>query len=507
MMKLDLSRCAGGAFVGAGWLLLSGCTVGPDYKGPPATVPAQGHSFVRAGDVQAVPRPVENRWWTALHDPQLDRLEEAALAANPDLQAAVARLRESRAQLHAQQADLLPTTSTSAVYLHTHGGSGLIGNAASAAGTGATGESGSALGGLGGDLDLYDVGFDASWEVDLFGAQRRAVESAAASAQARQADLADAQVSLTADVARAYVSLRDVQHRTRLSQASAELQGRTLDLTRRRLIGGTASALDVERLNTQVEQTRTDLVPLQAQIEEQLDRLAVLTGRLPGDLDAELRPDAPLPMPPEHVAIGDPTALLRRRPDIRAAERQIAANNASIGQHVADYFPKLELFGNLGFASTDIGQVISGGSFTAIAAPLLQWKPFDFGRTRAAVEQARAGRDEAIADYRSTVLKALDDAETSLSRYGIQRQDVGGLARVKASADRAAVLTRQRFAGGTATLIDILDTERQRLAAEQALAQAEASLSQDFIGLQKSLGLGWHNAITGTMIDPVSWTP
>jgi NodT family efflux transporter outer membrane factor (OMF) lipoprotein len=443
-------------------------------------VVAEGsHSFVRGANVQAFGSPLEQRWWVALKDPELDRLELAALAANADLDAARARLRESRARLRAQQADLRPSTGTSALYLHTHAGADALGGASS-------------QGGLSDDLDLTTVGFDATWELDLFGAQRRAVQSAAADAQARQADLADAMVSLTADVAQAYISLRDVQHRAALAQASADLQTRELAVTRRRKEGGTASTLDVERLETQVEQTRADLVPLRGQIDAQLDRLAILTGRRPGELDADLAPAGKLPLPPETVAVGDPASLIRRRPDIRAAERRIAARNALIGEHLADYFPKVELLGNIGFVSTDVGQLLNGNSFAAVAAPVLQWKPFDFGRTRAAVDQARAGRGEALATYRSTVLKALDDAETSLSRYGTQREDVHVLQRVMASADHAARLQRLRYDGGTATLIDTLDTERQRVSAEQALAQAEAGLTQDYVALQKSLGLGWE---------------
>ena len=481
-------------------LLLAGCTVGPNYRGPPQVVAADS-SFVRAAAIHAAPAPPEARWWIALHDSELDQLESAAFANNPDQLVAMARLRQARAQLHAQQADLRPSTSTSALYLHTQGGTGLLtggllGGTSPAAGSTAAGNAAlTATAAPSGGLDLYDVGFDASWEIDLFGAQRRAVESAAASAEARRADLADAQVSLSADVARAYVSLRDVQQRIALTRASAQLQESVFVLTQKREAGGTASVLDVERLRTQLEQTRTDIVPLQAQEEQQLDQLAVLTGRTPGELDSALTQAAPLPLPPATMAVGDPAALLRRRPDIRAAERQIAAENAIIGQHVADYFPKLELLGNLGFASTDIGQLFSGGSFAAVVAPLLQWKPFDFGRTAAAVEQARAGRDEAVANYRSVVLKALNDAESALSRYGYQRQDVAGLERVLASASHAAVLTRARYVGGTATLIDTLDTERQRVQAEQALAQAQAELTQDFIGLQKSLGLGWQERL------------
>ena len=283
-----------------------------------------------------------------------------------------------------------------------------------------------------------------------------------------------------------------MQHRAKLAQASADLQTRTLALTLRRQEGGTASSLDVDRLTTQVEQTNADLVPLKGQIDEQLDRLAILTGHIPGELDADLVLDAPLPLPPATVAVGDPASLLRRRPDIRSAERQIAAQNALIGEHLADYFPKVELLGNIGFVSTDIGQLFNGNAFAAVVAPVLQWKPFDFGRTRAAVDQARAGRGEALAHYRATVLKALDDAETSLARYGTQQEDVHVLQRLMASADHAARLQRQRYDGGTATLIDTLDTERQRVSAEQALAQAQAGLTQDYVALQKSLGLGWN---------------
>jgi NodT family efflux transporter outer membrane factor (OMF) lipoprotein len=480
-------------------LLLAGCTVGPDYAGPPRVITAGTQGFARGAQVQASHRGFDQRWWLALKDPELDRLELAALAANADLEAARARLRESRAVLHAQQAELRPNTGASALYLHTHGGTGaiessLLGNSASAASQQGTGSASSAasLANVSDDINLYNVGFDATWEVDLFGAHRRAVQGAAASAQVRQADLADAEVSLTADVAQAYISLRDLQHRAALERASAELQERMLALTRRRQEGGTASILDVARLSTQVGQTRADLVPLRAQIDQQLDRLAILTGHLPGELDVDLAPARPLPLPPQTVSIGDPASLIRRRPDIRAAERQIAAQNALIGEHMADYFPKLELLGNLGFVSTDVGQLLNGGSLFAVVAPALQWKPFDFGRTRAAVDQARAGRGEAMANYRSVVLKALDDAETSLSRYGTQQEEVRELQRVMASADQAAVLQRQRYDGGTATLIDTLDTERQRVSAEQALAEATAGLTEDYVALQKSLGLGWE---------------
>ena len=461
-------------------LLLASCTVGPDYTGAPVVLPANT-SFHRAPEAATIAGPVQAEWWRSLHDPQLDTLIATALANSPNLAEAAARLRQSRAALREQNADLRPTTSASATYLHTHGGQNLLSGF-----TGGRPDSSASS-----DADLYDVGFDASWELDLFGGQRRAIEEAAANTGAQSAQFAGARLSLTADVAQSYITLRDLQNRMAIARANAGLQDRILRLTRLRLTGGTASPLDVARLDTQVQSTRAELIPLHAQTEAELDRLAVLTGTLPGTLDSTLAQPAPLPMPPYSVTIGDPAALLRRRPDIVQAERQLAASNAIIGEHVADYFPKVSLFGNLGLASTDLGTLLQGGAFTAVAAPMLSWKAFDFGRTAAKVSQARSARDAAAAHYHAVVLDALQDAETSLSRFGIQRQNVQALASVEASAERADTLTRQRFDGGTATLIDTLDSERTRLQTQQDLAIAKADLTQDFITLQKSLGLGW----------------
>jgi NodT family efflux transporter outer membrane factor (OMF) lipoprotein len=454
-------------------VLLGGCVVGPTYKGPPAVAPAAAASgaFHRAGD--ASPAQPAARWWAALGDPQLDGLIDQALAASPDLEAAQARLRQSRAGLKQSRANLMPTTQASALYLHTQNLTAMLG------------------GPSGGGLNLYDTGFDATWEIDLFGGERRAVEGASAQAQALQADLEDAQVTLEAEVAQAYVSLRDLQQRLANARSTAELETQMLALAKVRRAGGTASDLDVEQLQNQLETTRANAIPLQAQITDQLDRLAVLTGREPGALDAELSEPAAVPAPPPSVAVGDPAALLRRRPDIRAAERRLAQQNALIGQRTADLFPKVQLLGSIGFASTDLGQLLSSNSFTPLAGPVLQWSPFDFGRTRARISQAEAARDEARANYRKTVLGALEDAETSLSRYGRQRESVVSLERVAATADRTSELTALRVKGGTATTLDQLDAERRRVDALDGLTEAKAELTQDYISLQKSLGLGW----------------
>lgn len=475
-------------------MALAGCVVGPDYHGPPDAAPiaSRAHGFHRADAQQTSNAPPPANWWEALKDPELDRLETAALQDSPNLAVAEARLRRARAALKEARANQLPTVSSSALYLHSHIpdlGSFVGGQSSSGTGTGSGQTTQGSSGGS--DVDFYDVGFDAVWEFDIFGGQRRATQSAKAQAQAQAASLDDVRVSLAAEVASEYVTLRDLQHRLELIRASAEAERRMLDLTRQRRAQGTASDLDVERLNTQFESTRGNLIPLQAQIAEAMDRLAVLTGREPGTLDAELGTTTPTPNVPAMVPIGDPASLIRRRPDIRAAERTLAASNAVIGQRVADYFPKVNLIGTIGWGSTDLGSLFSGDNLTYVAAPILQWNVFDFGRTRSRVAQARAARDEAEAQYRQTVLAALQDAETSLARFGRQRDAVVNLARVKASADRSAVLMDQRERAGTATLIDTLDAERTRLSAEQNLAVAEAQLTTDYVALQKSLGLGW----------------
>ncbi len=474
---------------------LTGCTVGPNYGGPPTVVSAVP-AFHRSGDLgnAAASGPLLARWWTSLNDAELNHVEDLALTGSPDLAAAEARLRQSRAGLSSARANLLPTTGTSTTYVHVNGGPAALisslggSSASSSAGSGAATSTSAADATAG----LYSANFDATWEIDLFGGKRRAVEEARDQAEAAEAQAQDARVTLTAEVAQAYVQLRDLQHRLALAQANANDEQKMLDLTTARRKGGTASDLDVERLTTQLETTQAQVTPLQAQISEQLDRLAVLTGQAPGALDAELTTAAPVPLPPAEVAVGDPTTLLQRRPDIRAAERQLAASTAAIGEQQANYFPKLTLLGTLGWSSSKLSNLFDSDNRSSIQAPLLQWTPFDFGRTHAGVEKARAARDEAEANYHKAVLGALQDAETSLSRYGRQRDALADQLRVQASAERAAQLTGIRVQGGTATTLDELDAERNRLQAQASVSEAQAATTQDFIALQKGLGLGWQ---------------
>jgi NodT family efflux transporter outer membrane factor (OMF) lipoprotein len=465
--------------------LLAGCTVGPDYKAPPAIASdaVQRGSFVRAQDAAFAPAPGLARWWATLGDATLTALVDDALAHSPSIDEATARIRAAQAQLRQQRASQLPSVSANATYLRAQLPGVDIGQSG---GTGGEGSGGGSTA-----LDFYNLGLNASWELDLFGGGRRGVERTRATIGARVADLADAQVTLSAQVAQAYVALRDVQARIRLNRASTALQARQVALARQRYAAGTVSQLDVERLRNQLESTQADAIPLAAQADEQLNQLAVLTGRAPGALDPTLGTVVPVPLPPARVAIGDPAAIIANRPDIRAAERMLAANTAAIGVNRAKELPGIRFLGILGLGGTSPGDVVDPGKLTTLLAPSLSWSLLDFGRNRAATRGSEADRDAADAAYRRTVLAALQDAENALSRFGNTRAQLGQLIRVEATATRSARLNAQRVQAGTASLIDQLDVERQQLSAAIAVEQARAQLAQSYIAVNKALGLGW----------------
>ncbi|RZT36677.1 efflux transporter outer membrane subunit [Cupriavidus agavae] len=466
----------------AATLLAAGCTVGPDYRtAPEVAANAIGTGkFPHAPAVADASAPRAADWWHALGDTQLDALIADALKQSPDIDAARARVRQARAGLNSNKANLLPKVGLDAAMLRTRSPdlSALSGEGSSGGGRG--------------PMSLYIAGFDASWEIDLFGGTRRSIEAASAEADAASAQLADAHVQLAAEVAQAYVTLREQQASLAHLQASEKLEADMLDLTEQRRARGVASQLEVERLLTQLDNTRAQMSPVQAGIAESLDQIAWLTGRAPGALDAMLSTPQPLPAVPETVAVGDPAALLKARPDIRAAERRLASSTAQIGVRKADWFPKLSLLGSLGFSAMDPGHLARKDNGTWLTLPRLQWNILDFGRVAAGVDSAEGGRDEAEANYRGTVLKALRDADVALSRYGHQREHVVVLRRVEASAERASTLQQQRYRAGTASMLEWLDVERTRVVAQQDRISGDANLLKDFVSLQKALGLGWQ---------------
>jgi NodT family efflux transporter outer membrane factor (OMF) lipoprotein len=460
-------------------MTLSACTVGPDYAGPPDIAPSASHraSFVRAESATPLAEP-QSEWWRAFGDPKLDRLIDAAMSANADIAGAIARLGESRAVLRGYEANEGPQATIGAGYAR---------SLPSFAEFGIPSFPGLTLK----DFNLYQANFDASWEIDLFGGKRRATEAASGDAKAALADIADVRLSVAAETAEAYLELRSQQARLKLLSRSSDLDGAQVALIQTRITEGTASSLDLERIRAQQEATLGELPSVRAAITVQLDRLAILTGQEPGALDSELIEPEAMPMPPAKVTVGDPAGLLRRRPDIRAAEQRLAAETAFIGAETADLFPKVTLTGDIGIEANTLGKFPTSNAFIYSVGPSISWAVLDFNRVHARIDRADATRDEALARYRGVVLAALQDAESALTRYARQIETVAARKRALESAARAATLAAQRYREGAASSLETLDADRQRLMADDQLNSAEADLSRDYVALQKSLGLAW----------------
>lgn len=487
-------------------LLLAGCVVGPDYSGPPELGRASPPSaFARQAPGVTSDEPALAAWWTSLQDPVLNELERRALAANPSLAAAQARVRQARASIRQERANLFPTAGAQATSVFAdlpgidlgpdQGGTPAPTPSPMPTPTPPPGPDEDT------SLQFYNLGLNANWEIDLAGGQVRRIEAANALAAAAAYNAADAQVQLTAEVAQTYTNLRDRQQRAAALRRAADFQRQQLDLAQQRFEQGTVPAFAVGQANRAVQSTITELAAAEAEIEIYLNALAVLAAEAPGSLDALLTPQRDIPLPPESVAIGDPASLLRRRPDIRAAERNLAAATARIGVAEAARFPKISFMGILGIGGTSIDDLADLGNISKIAVPQLQWGLLDFGRTSAAIAQTRAGRDEAEAQYRQVVLGALQDAETSLSRFAQQRRTVAAVAEIARSAEQSAELMRQRYERGVISLGDSLEAERQRLVAEANLRSALAALTASYVAVQKSLGLGWSEAGAAAPVD------
>lgn len=451
-------------------LALGACAVGPRYTPPEIDAP---EAYDRAeAEVNAPEEPVA-RFWEQFQDPLLDRLVADALAANHDLRIAVARLEEARALARIARRDLFPTVTSSASYTDSR-------------------TSGAQFPGLGGDqsfdTEVYDVGFDAFWELDLFGRVRRTNEARRAELEAAAGDLVSAQVSIASEVARSYFELRGFQEQLAVARRNAENQRSTLELTQARLDAGSGTEFDTSRAAAQLHTTLARIPGLQAAIIATINRIGVLTGRQPQVLRAELETDAPMPALPDRIAVGTPEALLRRRPDVRAVERRLAAATARVGVAVADLFPKITLGHGFGWSATEFDELGEDASERWSLGPLITWPAFDFGRVRAQVGVADAQLDATLAGYEQTVLRALEETESALARYAHQRREVAELRAAAEQSANAARLARLRYEGGVADFLQVLDAERTLLEAEDRLASSRTAAATALIALHKALG-------------------
>ncbi|MCY1671929.1 efflux transporter outer membrane subunit [Novosphingobium sp. SL115] len=458
-------------------LALAGCaTVGPDYAGAPASAPqaASRGAFIRADTAANTAAPAA-RWWESLSDPVLNQLVDSALADAPTIAAANARVAQSRASLAANRTAVLPTVNASGMAPYINVPGNLFGE-----------------GGGRDEINAYNIGFDASWELDLFGGTRRKIEAASARAEAAQAGAADARVTLSAELARAYVGLRARQAMVALQERQAAIDTELVTLARQRFTAGTTARQPVNAAEAQSFTSESDLAKSRAEIAVLMDQISVLTGKEPGALDALLSAPAAIPLPPAEVAVGDPALLLRSRPDIRMAERQLAAANADVGAKIADKFPKISFMGLLGLGGQNIGDVVDPGNIVGLVLPRIQWSLFDGGRANRQVDVAKGAYAEAEANYRRTVLAALQDAEGSLARFGAQRVAFAKTVDAENRARRNVDLQQQRLSAGTIRRTDRLDAERQALQLAMAANSAKADLTSGFIAVEKALGLGWN---------------
>ncbi|MGE8281538.1 MAG: efflux transporter outer membrane subunit [Stenotrophomonas sp.] len=486
-------------------LALAGCMLGPDHVRPEvAPVATAQPALPRAADAGVVAATPSSQWWRALNDPLLDQLIDQALRDSPNLGAAQAKVLASRALQRQRRAEQLPSIGAVAGYTAISPPDSMVdqvreigeGAARVAENNGRPQEAAQLreeMSRIDLDTSMYIAGVDASWELDLFGRKRRAAQEAAAKADVDAAALADAQVQLAAEVAQVYLGYRGTRERTVLAERNLQAAKESLALTRQRRARGADSDLHVERARAQMEQQQSQLPGLRAQATEAKDQLALMTGREPGALDASLAEDRALPALPSQVRVDDAAAVIRRRPDIRKAEGELAASSAQIGQALSAYFPQVNLLGTIGMGASSLSD-LNSDSAASIVMPFLRWSVFDFGVNKARVAQARAGNEARLAAYEGTVLAALQDANSALTRFGSAREQLQSAGSAEASAGRAAALMTQRRQAGAASQIDLLDVQRQQLSAQDGLAQAKLQLLVRYVALQKALGLGWEDA-------------
>ena len=425
--------------------------------------------------------PAINQWWKVFHDPELDSLVERAMGANLDLKLAGERLLEARAARRISRADLLPSIQSSDSLQRVRGGltSGIF-------------HSGSSSLIAPFESNIFQFGFDASWEIDFFGGKRKALEAATADVRALEEARRDTLVSITAEVARNYAELRGFQRRLEIVRGNIKLQQDSLELTNVRAEAGLGTQLDVERQAAQLASTRA-LEPTLAAAEAQAThRLGVLLGAEPETLMEELARIAPIPLAPPVVPVGLPSDLLRRRPDVRQADAQIAAATARVGAARADLFPKITLTGAAGRQGTEFsGLTLGAGNFFAIG-PGITLPIFTGGRIRANIEARKQQLAEAMTQYQSVVLRSLEETEDALSLYTRERDRHEHLTTAVDASRQATGLANELYVRGLSDFLSVLDAQRQQLAAEDDLAQSDATVVTGLVALYKALGGGWQ---------------
>ena len=481
-------------------MILAGCaTVGPDYVPPQISVPSQWHSPLPEGiKSKEAEHTTLVTWWATLNDPILSALIDRAAASNLDLKKARARIREARARRGVAQAALFPTLQSSVSATWSRKGEFEGDNKSSR--TGDRGMESTRSGTqAGADIareedkssELYAAGFDAGWELDIFGGVRRSVEAAQADLGASQEDLRDVLVSLLAELALNYVEVRAYQRRLAVAEMNLEAQKETHQLAQWRFQAGLSDELAVHQARYNLESTRSQIPTLRAGLEEALNRIAVLLGEQPGKLDEELKRKETIPTPPPRIAVGVPADILRRRPDIRRVERQLAAQTARIGVATADLYPKFALSGSIGLEALSLGNISSSGGWTVSGGPQISWAIFKAGAIRQNIEVQSALQEQYLIAYQKAVLSALEEVENALVAYAEEEHRRDTLLEATRAAQKAVELAQHKYQAGLTDFSDVLEAQRSLLSLEDQLARSEAAVTSNLIRLYKALGGGW----------------
>ncbi|WP_310601328.1 efflux transporter outer membrane subunit [Desulfobulbus sp.] len=456
--------------LGSALLAPAACTpVGPDYHPPQPSMPTQ---WDEGTGVDGGPAATYARWWSLFHDPLLDELIGRAVVANPDLKIAETRVREARALYRQAASGLLPSVDAGASY----SGSRESKHKSDDAKT----------------TDLFQVQFDVNWEIDVFGSVRRQTEAAEANLAATMEDHRAVLVSLVAEVARNYVELRAYQQRLAIARENSRSQEQTVDLVRNKFHLGLGNELEVAQAETLLAQTRAEMPALESGAVQAMHQLALLLGRQPQTLKAELSVAGATPPVPPHLPLSLPSELLRQRPDIRSAERQLAAATANVGVATADLFPRFSLAALIGLQNSSLSDLVSSSSHFWLVGPAINWSLFDGGRRRAVVEASEAQRQRAELTYEKTVLTALAETENALVALNRERETYEMLKTAVDASQRATFIARGLYKAGLTPFLNVLQSENALYQSQDKQAQSGQRLAVDMIALYKALGGGWH---------------
>jgi len=460
---------------------LAACAVGPNYT-PPRSELVPFHNLADGPGAKAASTTPLDRWWLGFNDPVLVTLVQRALDQNLDLAAALARVRQARSAARGAGAQLLPTAylAGSATFEH-QSLRGLLGTIAGGLPTFVR------------NPHEYVVGPAASWEIDLFGGLRRAAAASREEAQAAEADHAGTRVTVAAETADAYFQIRGYQARIVVAENQISTDQHLVQLVRDRYQAGAATEREIAQSQALLKQARATLPPLRFALEQQLNRLDLLMGLQPGSRAHELPAAREIPSIPPIPGDQQPTDMLRRRPDIIAAERRLAASNERIGVAISDYYPKISLSGALGFDSLSAGHLFTSAAFQPVGGGALRWRLFDFGKVAAEVAQARGANAEALAVYREAVLRAAEDVENALSGLAQTEADMIELQDEVQSLVKAHDLAEQAYRAGSITLTDVLDANRQLLVAQDELDANRADAARAAVGVFRAFGGGWES--------------